>query len=716
MKNKPLEYIFSVKNFKKGNRYYKVCTILGIKIKKRNKLKEFEEYKNSSKKALDKEIANINKNFRNEIRCIKTRLQKFESYNYLKSHSINKEEIDVYMEKFKSLGITNEKRDTKLIVSLTSYPKRLYDIHYTIFSLLNQTVKPDEIILWLAEEQFPNREDDLPNNLLKMTQYGLTIKWWKEDIKSYKKLIPALIEYPDDIIVTADDDIYYEKNWLESLYHEYLKSNRETVIANRCHKIRINDNEILPYIAWDKETINYQASSLILPTGCGGCLYPPHIFNDEMLKQEKFMQLCPNADDIWFWGMAVLNNTGIKTLENPLKIKYTNPYREFNPELDGTLYSMNGINGNDTQIQNLLQEYPEIKERVLKEFVKVSVIIPVYNTAQYLPQCLDSICNQTLKNIEIICVNDGSTDNSEEILKEYAAKDSRIIVVNKENSGAADSRNLGIDVAKGEYIGFVDSDDWVDLNYYEELYNKASAEHADFVRCPYKLSFPDEENDDSLNKIIDNAIREKRNLKPNEHSCVVWNAIYSSHFLKTNKILFDFELPPSEDVLFTAEVTFKARNMVPLNSTYYHYRQDREGQVSRPSLKKLSIMILLNNKIADFLNSLQNASEADYIEAYERILHRVYSIYALYKQVGLINETNEKEYVYGYIEIFQKCKYPDKLKYSRRPYYNYLKIQIMKASEIITQNETMICVKSVTRMYFHYLHRQLGLVVPSAQT
>lgn len=111
-----------------------------------------------------------------------------------------------------------------------------------------------------------------------MTQYGLTIKWWKEDIKSYKKLIPALIEYPDDIIVTADDDIYYEKNWLESLYHEYLKSNRETVIATRCHKIRINDNEILPYKAWDKETINSQVSIFNFPTTGGGCLYPSVYF------------------------------------------------------------------------------------------------------------------------------------------------------------------------------------------------------------------------------------------------------------------------------------------------------------------------------------------------------------------------------------------------------------------------------------------------------
>lgn len=211
------------------------------------------------------------------------------------------------------------------------------------------------------------------------------------------------------------------------------------------------------------------------------------------------------------------------------------------------------------------------------------------------------------------------------------------------------------------------------MNYYEELYNKASAEHADFVRCPYKLSYQDREDEHPLNQKLSKVIKEKRNLKINEHSVVIWNAIYSSHSLKTNKIKFNTELPCTHDVPFTAAVTFKAKCRIPINTTFYHYRQDVNGQISAPSAKKLSVMLIMNNIVADFLNSLQEASEADYIEAYERILHRLFDIYDLYKNVGLINDSNEKEYVYGYIEIFQKCKYLDKLKYSRRPYYNYLK-------------------------------------------
>ena len=106
--------------------------------------------------------------------------------------------------------------------------------------------------------------------------------------------------------------------------------------------------------------------------------------------------------------------------------------------------------------------------------VKVSVIIPVYNTEKYLEKCLYSVCNQTLSDIEIICINDCSTDNSREILNKYAADDERIKIINfEENKGAAAARNAGIDAATGEYIGFVDSDDYPDLDFYEKLYNKA---------------------------------------------------------------------------------------------------------------------------------------------------------------------------------------------------------------------------------------------------
>ena len=106
---------------------------------------------------------------------------------------------------------------------------------------------------------------------------------------------------------------------------------------------------------------------------------------------------------------------------------------------------------------------------------KISVIIPVYNVEKYLPKCLDSLINQTLSDIEIICINDCSTDNSLEILEEYASKDERIKIIDlKENQGAAAARNKGLEIAKGEYLGFVDPDDYVDLNFYEELYKKGT--------------------------------------------------------------------------------------------------------------------------------------------------------------------------------------------------------------------------------------------------
>ena len=112
---------------------------------------------------------------------------------------------------------------------------------------------------------------------------------------------------------------------------------------------------------------------------------------------------------------------------------------------------------------------------------KVSIIVPVYNVEKYLKRCLDSLVNQTLKDIEIICVNDGSTDGSLAILNEYVRNDDRIVVINQENSGQSVARNRGIDVAKGEYLGFVDSDDWVSEDYFERLHNSAIQNNAEIA-------------------------------------------------------------------------------------------------------------------------------------------------------------------------------------------------------------------------------------------
>ena len=114
---------------------------------------------------------------------------------------------------------------------------------------------------------------------------------------------------------------------------------------------------------------------------------------------------------------------------------------------------------------------------------KVSVILPVYNVSDYLRQCMDSIVGQTLKDIEIICVDDGSTDDSLAILKEYEAKDQRVKVIQQANAGAGAARNKGLEIATGEYLSFLDSDDFVDVNMYEQLYLKAKAKDIDVVYC-----------------------------------------------------------------------------------------------------------------------------------------------------------------------------------------------------------------------------------------
>ena len=128
---------------------------------------------------------------------------------------------------------------------------------------------------------------------------------------------------------------------------------------------------------------------------------------------------------------------------------------------------------------------------------KVTVVVPIYNVEKYLRQCLDSIVNQTLKDIEIICVDDGSTDSSPQIIQEYMDKDSRVKVITKPNSGYGNSMNRGFDMAEGEYIGIVESDDYADPEMFEEMYNVASSNQLDVVKSGfyYYYSIPKERNE-----------------------------------------------------------------------------------------------------------------------------------------------------------------------------------------------------------------------------
>ena len=342
--NKSLQGIQKIFSIRNEEDFYKVVRFMGIKLKFKQTKKEVKFLKRDIN-LLSGKLTKINK-----------------TNNFLKNNGINKEKILCEIENFVQLGVTEQKRNQKIIVSLTSYPARMYDIRYCLYSLLTQSLKPDEVILYLTASQFPNGENDIPKSVLKLKENGLSIKFYEENIKSHTKLIPALKEYPNDFIITADDDIFYDRYCVENLYNSYLNSDKKTIIANRCHKISIDKNgSIKPYKNWKKCIENHDVSCLNFATGVGGVFYPPNVLYKDIFNSELFMELAPNADDIWFWAMAVLNGTNTQisdTLMNELK--YINPQRELNLNDDGTLYSTNGCGGNDLQMQNVLSHYSEI--------------------------------------------------------------------------------------------------------------------------------------------------------------------------------------------------------------------------------------------------------------------------------------------------------------------------------------------------------------------
>lgn len=256
-------------------------------------------------------------------------------------------------------GLIQTQRKTKLIVSLTSFPERIPTLHICLSSLLQQTVKPDMLVLWLAKEQFPNLEADLPEEILRLKQFGLTIRWW-HDVKPYKKLVPILPEHPEDIIVTTDDDVFYDKEWLERLYTSYLEFPQH-IHCHRTTKILLKNGRLK-----GRYEQNYKFPSFANKlSGGGGVLYPPHSLYKDITNEKLFMELAPTNDDIWFWMMAVLNNTKIMAVKN--NIKYPILIEE---TLNGPcLCQINdhGENLFDIQLENVLNHYPGLREKIIAD-------------------------------------------------------------------------------------------------------------------------------------------------------------------------------------------------------------------------------------------------------------------------------------------------------------------------------------------------------------
>ena len=248
---------------------------------------------------------------------------------------------------------TTEHRDRRIIVSLTSYPARINIVPYVIASILNQTMKPDKIILWLGIEQFPNEK--LPDIFEEVRACGVEVRFC-EDIGPHKKYLYAMKEYPEDILITFDDDIFYEKHIIRTLYESYLK-HPDCVSAMRVHKITFSsDGSIKPYTQWQSEYKNSKGheSYTYIATNGAGSIFPPHRVHDEIFNIEAMKKLCPKADDIWLKVMEVMNDTKVVHACDESSI----PGKQIYGSQEFALWRSNVSGGeNDMQIKAVLDAY-----------------------------------------------------------------------------------------------------------------------------------------------------------------------------------------------------------------------------------------------------------------------------------------------------------------------------------------------------------------------
>ena len=253
--------------------------------------------------------------------------------------------------------------EQKIIVSLTSFPAAIPYVVQSIRSILNGSFIPDKIVLYLDTQKFPNGVLPAELEALKAENDIFEVRFDPRDIRSYKKLIPALEDFPNDIIITVDDDINYHKDLLSDLIRVH-KQLPDCIIAHRVRKIKVNK----PYSKWRKYKWynfifkRYHFDHLAMQTGVGGVLYPPNSLDEDMLDPELFMKLAPTNDDIWFWAAAVSKGTYVVPIPNGRNI-----VKEVGKPDNLALKTINLKSGDDRNreaLDKILNYYPLIRKKL----------------------------------------------------------------------------------------------------------------------------------------------------------------------------------------------------------------------------------------------------------------------------------------------------------------------------------------------------------------
>lgn len=261
---------------------------------------------------------------------------------------------------------------------------------------------------------------------------------------------------------------------------------------------------------------------------------------------------------------------------------------------------------------------------------KVSIIVPIYNVEEYLKRCLDSLINQTLEDIQIILVNDGSKDDSGEIAKKYAKKNpSKMVYLQKENGGLSDARNYGIKYATGEYIAFLDSDDYVEKDTYEVMYNKAKEEKADYVECNFIWEYPNKKRVDKQYTYTN-----KKEMLSFVR-VVAWNKLIKRNIIVENNLEFPKGLR-YEDVEFTYKLIPLINNFSYVDKEFIHYVQRDNSIANVQNERTAEIFTVLDNVINYY-------KENNLYEEYKEELEYNYVRYLLCSSLKRICKIKNKE-------------------------------------------------------------------------
>ncbi len=276
----------------------------------------------------------------------------------------------------------------------------------------------------------------------------------------------------------------------------------------------------------------------------------------------------------------------------------------------------------------------------------ISIIVPVYNVEKYIRRCVDSLINQTYKNLEIILIDDGSPDNSGAICDEYAERDNRIKVIHKENGGVSSARNVGLDNTSGEYIGFIDADDYIDFQMYEVLYNNLTDNEADISMCVYALENSSGEfiphYSSEITEAFDREQAISEMLKQVKYTCSLWDKLFSARLIES--VRFDEEISHNEDLLFVYQLMKKSDKAVYTSRPMYYYCKNEQSASRVKFSDKNTTMLKAQTMVLEDIR--ENVPEIYDVALTEYVKTAIFNLTAIVK-----SNYQNKEYIEKLREI-----------------------------------------------------------------